>query len=97
MSGLSFGTVTAATAKAATAPLTAKAHSAVDDFLSYMKESPAERMMDSWLAAHGLSKESLAAMPPEKRDAVLKQMAQELKDQLAQSAHEKAAKKTAAL
>lgn len=94
MSGLGFGAVTAAATKPATTPSATKTHTAADDFLAYMKESPAERMMDSWLAAHGLSKEALAAMPPEKRDAILKQMAKELQDQIAQTAREKAEKKT---
>ena len=96
MSGLSFGAVTALAAKSAI-PSTTKTNSAADDFLSYMKESPAQRMMDSWLAAHGLSKEDLAAMSPEKRDAILKQMAKELKDQLAQAARDKTEKKTASV
>jgi len=97
MSGLSFGSVTALTAKATAKPPATKTNSAAEDFLSYMKESPAERMMDSWLAAHGLSKEALAAMSPEKREAVLKQMAKELQDPVAQAAREKTEKKTASV
>jgi len=97
MSGLSFGSIAAPTAKPTTLSATPKTNSAADDFLSYMKESPAERMADSWLAAHGLSKEKLAAMSPEQRDAVLKQMAKELQDQVAQTARAKAEKKTTGL
>jgi acyl-CoA reductase-like NAD-dependent aldehyde dehydrogenase len=97
MSGLTFGSVVAATARPAVAPATSKTNSAADTFLDYMKQSPAERMADSWLAAHGLSKEKLAAMTPAQRDAVLKQMAKEIKDQVAQAAQQKTDKKTAAL
>jgi hypothetical protein len=87
----------AATATPAVAPAATKTNAAADDFLNYMKESAAERMADSWLAAHGLSKEKLAAMSPEKREAVLKQMARELQDQVAQTTQEKLAKKPAGL
>jgi len=55
---------------------------AVDEFLAYMKKSLAERMADAWLAAHGLDRAKLKAMKPEEREAVLKQMAEELKQQL---------------
>jgi acyl-CoA reductase-like NAD-dependent aldehyde dehydrogenase len=58
---------------------------AVDDFLAYMKKSLADRMADAWLAAHGLDREKLKAMKPDERDAVLKQMAAELKQQLQQA------------
>lgn len=98
MSGFGFGSIVAPTAKPAaglTAP--AKTNAAADDFLNYMKESAAERMADSWLAAHGLSKEKLAAMSPEKREAVLKQMAKELQDQVAEAAREKLEKKPSTL
>jgi acyl-CoA reductase-like NAD-dependent aldehyde dehydrogenase len=66
---------------------------AVDDFLAYMKKSLAERMADAWLAAHGLDRDKLKAMKPDERDAVLKQMAEELKQQLQQAASEKSARK----
>ena len=94
MSGLSFGAITAAATARPTAVTPApKGNSAADDFLSYMTESPAERMADSWLASHGLSKEKLAAMSSEQRDAVLKQMAKEIKDQLAQATQQTTEKK----
>jgi hypothetical protein len=96
MSGLSFGAVTAPTAQPTIASVTAKPRSAADDFLAYMKESPAQRMEDSWLAAHGLSKEALAAMPPDKRAAVLKQMANDIKNQVTQAAQDKAQQKPTA-
>jgi hypothetical protein len=58
---------------------------AVDEFLAYMKKSLAERMADAWLAAHGLDRAKLKAMKPDAREAVLKQMAEELKQQLQQA------------
>jgi acyl-CoA reductase-like NAD-dependent aldehyde dehydrogenase len=97
MSVLTFGSVMAATARPTVTPAASKTNSAADNFLAYMKESPAERMADSWLAAHGLSKAKLAAMTPEQRDAVLKQMAKEITDQVAQAAQQKTDKKTTAL
>jgi hypothetical protein len=94
MSGLSFGTIGAGTPhQAATAAAPGKSDGAVTNFLDYMKESASERMADSWLAARGLSKEKLAAMSPEQRDAVLKQMAKEIQDQVAQAAREKLEKR----
>jgi acyl-CoA reductase-like NAD-dependent aldehyde dehydrogenase len=69
---------------------TVGSNKAVDDFLAYMKKSLAERMADAWLAAHGLDRDKLKAMKPEQRDAVLKQMAEELKQQLQQAATEAA-------
>jgi acyl-CoA reductase-like NAD-dependent aldehyde dehydrogenase len=95
MNGLSFGSIVAPAAKPAVGVTPTKTNAAADDFLAYMKESSAERMADAWLAAHGLSKEKLAAMTPEQRDAVLKQMAKEIKDEVEQSVREKADKKMA--
>jgi hypothetical protein len=60
-------------------------NAAVDEFLAYMKKTLAERMADAWLAAHGLDRAKLKAMKPDQREAVLKQMAEELKQQLQQA------------
>jgi hypothetical protein len=49
-------------------------------------------MADAWLAAHGLDRAKLKAMKPEDREAVLKQMAEELKQQLQEAT--RAARKT---
>jgi hypothetical protein len=64
---------------------------AADTFMAYMKESPAERMVDNWLKSHGLDKDKLDAMSPADRDAVTKQMQQEIKDQLKQQTESKGA------
>jgi len=95
MGGMNIGAVTMAPAlsEGESKPVSNKA---VDDFLAYMKKSLAERMADAWLAAHGLDRAKLKAMKPAERDAVLKQMAKELKDQLSQAAGEKPKRKDAA-
>ncbi len=86
--GLSFGLVTTPSLSMSQGEVRdskATSDKAVDDFLAYMKKSLAERMADAWLAAHGLDRDKLKAMKPDERDAVLKQMAEELKQQLQQA------------
>jgi hypothetical protein len=98
--GLSFGLVTAPGLSMSQSELRDSkpaGNAAVDDFLAYMKKSLAERMADAWLAAHGLDRDKLKAMKPAERDAVLKQMAEELKQQLQQATAEaQAGRKTEA-
>ena len=53
-----------------------------ETFLNYMKKSVAERYVEDWLAAHNLSKEDLAAMSPQERQAVLKRMEEDIKRQI---------------
>ena len=101
INGLSFGLVTATAAlDTGTGANDGKADGsseAVDDFLAYMKKSLAERMADAWLESHGLDRAKLKAMSPEKRDAVLKQMAEELRQQIREAtAAAKAIRKDAA-
>jgi hypothetical protein len=88
--GLTGGTSAAGTSKAAQEDSTA-----VTNFLNYMKESPAQRLEDAWLAAHGLTEKDLLAMSPDKRQAILKQMADDIKRQL-QQATQNALKKNGA-
>jgi hypothetical protein len=63
--------------------------SAADTFMAYMKESPAQRMIDTWLKAHGLDQAKLDAMSPQDREAVMKQMQQDIQDQLKQQTEQK--------
>ncbi len=63
-------------------------------FLNYMKESPAERLEDAWLASHHLTRKDLEAMSPEKRQAIEKQMAQDIKNQIKQATDKKASAST---
>lgn len=64
--------------------------SAETEFLNYMKETPAQRMEDAWLKAHGLTKEKLAAMAPKDREAVMRQMEKEIEDSLKRQTQAKA-------
>lgn len=95
MGGMNIGAITMAPAlsEGESKPVSNKA---VDDFLAYMKKSLAERMADAWLAAHGLDRAKLKAMKPAERDAVLKEMAEELAQQLRQATTDKAKRKNAA-
>ncbi|WP_374370466.1 hypothetical protein [Dongia sp.] len=63
-----------------------------EEFLAYMEKSPAERMADAWLKAHGLSEEDLKAMDPAKREAIEKQMAEDIKREMQEEAQKRALK-----
>lgn len=76
-------------ASQSSAPTKAANNSAADEFMTYMKKSPAERMEDTWLKAHGLSKEKLAAMSPKDREAVMKQMKTDIENNLKEQANTK--------
>jgi len=71
--------------------------SAVQDFLNFMKESPAQRMVDEWLKAHNLTEKELTAMPAAKRDAIEKQMAQDIENAVKQRMEAQEAKTSAVL
>lgn len=60
--------------------------SAKDVFLDYMKKTPAERMQDAWLKAHGLTKEKLEKMSPQEQKAVMKQMQDDIERSLKEDA-----------
>jgi len=68
--------------------------SAERNFLDYMKKSPGQRMIETWLKAHHLTQAQLDAMPPAQRDAVLKQMAQDIKNEIDRQTAESAKGKT---
>ncbi|MDR3527527.1 MAG: hypothetical protein P4L57_09625 [Rhizomicrobium sp.] len=78
-------TATDDTGLAAPTPTTAK-----DDFLAYMKKTPAQRMEENWLRAHGLSEEKLAAMSPEDRAKVMKEMKDDIEQKLKTQTEQKA-------
>lgn len=73
----------------------------VADFMDYMKKSPAERFQESWLSAHGISKEAFDAMPPAEKQKILAQMKQDLeakiKDQAANQSNPNRPTKTTAI
>ncbi len=62
---------------------------AAQTFLDYMKELPAQRLEDSWLAAHHLTAKELAAMSPDQRKAIEQQMAADIKEQIKQATDKK--------
>lgn len=64
--------------------------SAAEIFMDYMKKSPAERMEDNWLKAHGLTKEKLAKMSPKEQEAIMKQMKSEIAASVKQQTETKA-------
>ncbi|HVY13273.1 MAG TPA: hypothetical protein VHB73_06900 [Alphaproteobacteria bacterium] len=63
-----------------------KAQNTIDQFLNFAKQTPAERLQEAWLKSHGYTKEKLAAMTPEQRDAVAKQMARDIAQQTKEAA-----------
>jgi hypothetical protein len=54
-------------------------NSAMQFLTNYLKETPAQRMVDSWLAQHHLTEKQLDAMPPKQQQAIRKQMAEDIK------------------
>ncbi len=63
----------------------------VDEFLAYMKESPAQHMRDQWLKEHNLTEAQVAAMPPAQQDEINKEIADDLKKKIEQQMQNKAA------
>lgn len=66
--------------------------SALHAFLDYMSKSPMERWREAWLTSHKLSEGDLEAMSPEKRAAIEKHMAEDMKEEIRRSAEKQAAK-----
>lgn len=73
---------------------TQDSNSAESQFLNYMKESPGQRMIDEWLAAHKLTEKDLEQMSPEKQKAIRDQMAKDIEDETKRKAEQKVQLKT---
>jgi hypothetical protein len=73
-----------ASTTASTAP-TAK-----DTFLNYMKKTPAQRMEENWMKSHGYDEKKLAAMTPDERAKVMKQMKDQIEEALKTQTEQKA-------
>src|SRR5690349_9427490 len=58
----------------------------VQEFLNYMKKTPAERMQEAWLHQHGLTREQLDAMSPAERKKILDKMRQDIELRIRQEA-----------
>ncbi|WP_119829127.1 hypothetical protein [Azospirillum cavernae] len=56
--------------------------SAADAFLAEAKKTPAQRIRDDWLARHKMSEEDLQSMDSKKREAIEKEIAEEIKRKL---------------
>jgi len=63
-------------------PAKARHDAVVSEFTDLANKSPAERIRDSILKSLGITEDELASMPPEQREAIEKQIADELKRQL---------------
>jgi len=48
-------------------------------------------MIDAWLKAHGLTKESLAKLPAAQQQSIMKEMAKDIADEMKRQATSKAA------
>lgn len=59
-------------------------------FLDYMKEPVAKRMEDAWLKAHNLTEADLESMPPDQREAIVKEMEADIKAKMQEEAQQKA-------
>jgi hypothetical protein len=83
--------------KSASAGTSSSSETSAQWFLNYMKETPAQRFEDSWLAAHGLTEKDLAKMSPQKREAILQQMANDMKQKVDQKTQTTLMKSAASL
>ncbi|MDP9808835.1 hypothetical protein J2W42_001677 [Rhizobium tibeticum] len=63
-------------------PAKARHDAVVSEFTDLANKTPAERIRDQILQRLGLTEDDLKAMPPEEREAIEKQIADELKRQL---------------
>lgn len=90
MSIPSVGTASASSYQVSKSP-TALAPDPAKEFMDFMKLTPAQRMEEQWLRSHGLTRKDLESMSPEKRDAIKKQMAQEIEDAMKRKTKAKAA------
>jgi len=89
----SFAAASALTRKnstGGTSAATTASSSADSDFLDYMKMTPGQRMIQNWLTAHKLTQQQLDAMTPKDREAVMKQMQDDIAKQLKDQAQDKA-------
>jgi hypothetical protein len=81
-----IGTIGAAAPQAQNANASAASNSVEQTLLDFMKESPGQRMIDEWLKAHHLTEQELQKMPAQQREAIEKQMAQDIENAVKQKA-----------
>jgi len=51
-------------------------------FMDYMKETPAQRMFTNFLTSHHISQSQFDAMPPKQQQALIQQFEQQLKQRM---------------
>lgn len=78
------------TAKSATGMVEAKEKTPAEQFLEYMAKTPEQRWREAWLKQHNMTEKDFEALSPEKKQAIEAQMAQDLKEQIRQTAEKKA-------
>jgi hypothetical protein len=61
---------------------TGSSDNAVQEFLDYAKETPVQRMFDSWLASQHISKDQYNAMTPEEKQKLVDEFKEQLKQRL---------------
>lgn len=86
----SAGTTTSRSVTGAAASNSGNVATGQDDpikkFEDYMQETPAQRMQDSWLAQHGISKEQYAAMSAADKQKLVDEMRHDIETKLQKAA-----------
>lgn len=54
----------------------------IESFLKWAKMSPVERIRAQYLESHGLTEESLKALPPEEREKIEQEIAEKIKEKI---------------
>lgn len=68
--------------QASTAKLPVDVETATDAFKDYMSKTPEQRLRDSILQEMGLTEDEVKAMPPEKQQAIAKEIAERMQDKI---------------
>jgi predicted flavoprotein YhiN len=57
---------------------------AVQQFMNYMKETPAQRLVNAWLQQHGISPQQFAAMSAADKQKIINEMKTDIENELKQ-------------
>lgn len=66
----------------------------VGDFLKFLHESPAERMQDEWLRAHGITKAQFDKMSAAEKQKIIDEMKRDIEAKLKKDMNDKLRKTT---
>ncbi len=61
----------------------------LQELINYFNMSPEERIVKNWLEAHGLTQEEFDSLPQEKKEALRREMATDIQNQVKRKAEEK--------